>query len=367
MKKQVAFLMLIFPSMTWAQTTYQNLPVIKASSAKAAYRIGNDKAISNWNISPELKPDVLTVACFSGKEKVFFKTDKDSVSYTVKPGESKQFYVLLNDKDHALTEIKGVTFPEVKFDDKNKKATYEFRYEKQPENNAFLSQLRTEYNLNEVIKGAKNDTEIALKIMNWVHNQWKHNGSNQPTKSDALTILKEAKEGQLFRCVEYGIVTASALNSVGLKSRVLALKTKDVETTESGAGHVVLETYLNDLGKWVMLDGQWDAMPVLKGKPLNAVEFQNAIVKDYDKLEIKSISGTGKRTYANWIAPYLYYFDVKFDNREGELKDQLVINEKKSLMLVPFGAKNPTIFQKQWPIANCIYTNSLSDFYAKPL
>ena len=115
-----------------------------------------------------------------------------------------------------------------------------------------------------------------------------------------------------------------------------------------------------------MLDSQWDAMPVLKGKPLNAVEFQNAIVKDYEQLEIKSLSSTGKRTYTNWIAPYLYYFDVKFDNREGEVQDRLEVSGKKSLMLVPSGAKNPSVFQKQWPIEHCIYTNSLVDFYAKP-
>ncbi|KAA9345566.1 transglutaminase-like domain-containing protein [Adhaeribacter soli] len=366
MKNPFLLTILLTPALALAQNTYKTLPVIKATNVKAFYRIGDEKANSNWNISPELSPDVLKVSCFAGKEKVFFNTDKDSVSYTLKPGESKQFYVLLNDKDYALTELKGVTYPAVKFEEKSKKAAYTFRYEIKPEDNVFLKQLRDDYNLNEVVKGAKNDTEKALKVMNWVHNQWKHNGSNQPSKSDALTILQEAKEGKQFRCVEYGIVTASALNAVGLKSRVLALKTKDVETTESGAGHVVLETYLNDLGKWVMLDSQWDAMPALKGKPLNAVEFQNAIVNNYEPLEIKSLSGLGKRTYANWIAPYLYYFDVKFDNREGELKDQLMVSGKKSLMLVPSRAKNPTVFQKQWPINNCVYTNSLVDFYAKP-
>ena len=366
MKNKLILAFGLLPAIAFSQNTYRNLPVIKATNAKASYRIGDDKAISNWNISPQLSPDILTVSCFSGKEKVAFKTDADSVIYSVKAGESKQFYVLLNGKDYALTEFRGVKYPEVKFEEKNKKPGYQFRYDKQPGNITFLKQLRTEYKLDEVIKGAKNDTEKALKMMNWVHQQWKHNGSNQPSKPDALTILQEAKDGKMFRCVEYGIVTTSALNSVGLKARTLALKTKDVETTESGAGHVVLEVYLNDLGKWVMLDSQWDAMPVLKGKPLNAVEFQNAIVNNFDQLEIKSLSGTGKRTYANWIVPYLYYFDVKFDNREGDLNDQLAVNGKKSLMLVPSGAKNPTVFQKQWPINNCVYTNSMADFYAKP-
>ncbi len=116
-----------------------------------------------------------------------------------------------------------------------------------------------------------------------------------------------------------------------------------------------------------MLDSQFDAMPMLNGKPLNAVEFQNAIANNFDKLEIKSGSGVNKRTYANWIMPYLYYFDYKFDNREGEVKDQLKVDGKASLMLVPTGAKNPAVFQQKWPIANCIYTNSMADFYAKPL
>lgn len=365
MKKQLVLLMLAFPTLSWAQTTYKNLPVIKAENAKANFRIGPNGTRSNWNISPELSPDVFTVACFTGKEKVFFATNKDSVQYTVKPGKSQQFYVLLNDKDYALTEIKGITFPEIKFENKAKAGQYKLQYETNA-NADFLKTLREKYQLNEVIKGAKNDTEKALKMMHWVHQQWQHNGSNQPSKPDALTILKEAAEGKQFRCVEYGIVTTSALNAVGLKSRVLVLKTKDVETTKSGAGHVVLETYLPDLGKWVMLDSQWDAMSVLKGKPLNAVEFQQAITTKFEQLEIKSLSGTDKYSYTNWIVPYLYYFDVKFDNREN-LEKPALVDGKSSLMLVPFGAKNPTVFQEKWPIANCHYTNSLTDFYAKPL
>ena len=364
MKKQLVLLMLAFPAVSWAQHTYKNLPVIKAENVKANFRIGENGTRSNWNISPELSPDVLTVACFTGKEKVFFATDKDSVEYSLKPGESKQFYVLLNDKDYALTELKGISFPEITFEKKAKAGQYKLNYESETEKE-FLKTLRETYQLNEVIKGAKNDTEKALKMMHWVHNQWKHNGMNEPSKKDALTILKEAAEGKQFRCVEYGIVTTSALNAVGLKSRVLALKTKDVETTKSGAGHVVLETYLPDLGKWVMLDSQWDAMPVLKGKPLNAVEFQQAIVNNYDKLEIRSLSGLNKQKYSNWIVPYLYYFDVKFDNRE-DLEKPTLVNGKASLMLVPLGAKNPTVFQEKWPIANCHYTNSTADFYAKP-
>ena len=69
--------------------------------------------------------------------------------------------------------------------------------------------------------------------------------------------------------------------------------------------------------------------------------------------------------YADWIYPYLYYFDVKFDNRTGNNFLQF-IDGKSSLMLVPPGAKNPTIFQRRGTIGNVIYTNSLGDFYLQP-
>jgi len=252
----------------------------------------------------------------------------------------------------------------LQFDKNSKSVGLNFWYE-QNDNNEYLNLLRSKYPIDSLIKDARTDMDKTLKILHWVHRQWKHNGSNQPRKSDAISILEEAKEGKNFRCVEYGIVVAACLNSIGLKSRVLALKTKDVETTQSGAGHVVTEVFLNDLQKWVFIDGQFDAMPVLNGIPLNAVEFQKAIVENRNQLEIKTSSSTKKNDYTKWVYPYLYYFDVKFDNREGTQKKQL-IDGKSSLMLVPLGAKSPTVFQIRFPLDYVKYTNSLADFYAQP-
>lgn len=226
--------------------------------------------------------------------------------------------------------------------------------------------LREQYKLDELVAGAANDTEKALRMVNWVHKQWEHNGANEPKQSDALSILEEAKEGKNFRCVEYGIITTAALNAIGLPARTIGLKMKDVETIESGAGHVLLEVFLPDLNKWVMLDRQFDAMPVLNNVPLNAVEFQHAIANNYDELEIRSISGASKAAYTKWVYPYLYYFDVRFDNREGLDFERATIDLKASLMLVPIGAKLPKVFQKKYPMDMYKYTHSLLDFYEAP-
>jgi hypothetical protein len=368
MKKlsSILFALFVLAMPVLGQQKYKGLPVIKANAPKADYKIGADWTKGTWSIMPELSPDVLQVPVHSKKVYVMFRTDIDSISFQVKPGKSYQFYVQLNEKDYALTELKGFGFVAQKFIDVQDVAGYTFLYE-QTQQNEYLQTLREQYELDKVVAGAANDTEKALRIVNWVHQQWQHNGSNEPSKSDALTILEEARQGKNFRCVEYGIVTTAALNAVGLPSRTMGLKMKDVETIESGAGHVVMEVYLKDINKWVMLDGQFDAMPVLNNVPLNAVEFQQAIANNYDALEIRSLSGTSKSNYVAWVYPYLYYFDVRFDNREGIALERETIDTKSNLMLVPIGAKLPKVFQVKYPMDMYKYTNSLTDFYESPV
>lgn len=236
-------------------------------------------------------------------------------------------------------------------------------------NNIFLRQLRVNNDLLGITKNCNSDLEKLAQITDWTSKQWKHSGSNTPGKNDALTILKEAKEGKRFRCVEYGIVLSSALNAIGIKARVLGLKTRMVETTVTGAGHVLTEAFLPDLGKWVVADPQFNAIPTRNGTPLNAVEFQKAIsVKEPIQL-INTRGSLGHsifKKYMTFIPQYLYYFDIAFDNRQGISGDRLLIEEKPRLMLVPLGAKNPTIFQIDAKIDYCIYTNSTAEFYATP-
>ena len=227
-------------------------------------------------------------------------------------------------------------------------------------NHLYLRQLRTDYALNTLIEGRKGDMEKVLAVLNWTHQQWKHNGSNMPSKSDALTILNEAKNGKKFRCVEYGIVSSSALLALNYKARVLGLCTKKVETAKSSAGHVLAEVWLPAFNKWALIDGQYNIMPVLNGVPLNAVEFQSAIAQK-KKFTLVDINGTVSKwrrfLYLRFIRRYLYYFNV------SNIKS---IDDKTTLYLVPISAKNPTVFQRKFPIKNALYTNSTKDFYKKP-
>jgi hypothetical protein len=236
-------------------------------------------------------------------------------------------------------------------------------------NNLYLRELRNTYALDTLFIGKKNDIEKVLAVLNWTHNQWNHNGSNEPSKSDALTILKEAKEGKKFRCVEYGIVSSKALLSLNYKARILSLKTKEVETAKRSAGHVLAEVWSPEFNKWILIDGQFNLMPLLNNIPLNAVEFQRAIAqnKDFKLVNIHGeVSKKEKKRYLSFIYEYLYYLDVRFGERGLSKEETAKIDNKMSLFLVPIGAKEPTVFQRKYPINYALYTNSIKDFYKQP-
>ncbi|GAA4301128.1 transglutaminase-like domain-containing protein [Nibribacter koreensis] len=229
-------------------------------------------------------------------------------------------------------------------------------YQHSTPDNAYLTRLRTSYQLEKVVAGKKSDFDKVKAVSNWVRQRWEHNGDNEPLKNDPISILEEAATGKKFRCVEYGIVVSGALNALGIPARTLALKMEHADTISYGAGHVVAEAYLKDQKKWVMVDGQFDVIPMLKNTPLNAVELQQALSAGAPDLKVVSFSGTKAADYFSWVAPYLFYFNTRLDNRYD------VERVLGSIMLVPKGYKNLTAFQKN-PIQNMVYTHSLKDFY----
>lgn len=229
-------------------------------------------------------------------------------------------------------------------------------------NNNYFKQLRTKYSLDNLVIGCNTELEKVLMITNWVHHLWNHDGYNEPIKKDALSILTEVIEGhKSFRCVEYSIVTTACLTALGIPCRILGLRTANVETRESGAGHVVNEVYISSLDKWVMVDTQANGIVALSGLPLNAVELQKAIANKEANLQfISNQKEISLNEYINFIGQYLYYFQTTL-----EPKDYNLINQA-SIMLVPKGAKKPKIFQKKDPLLNVMYTNSVACFYPIP-
>lgn len=73
-----------------------------------------------------------------------------------------------------------------------------------------------------------------------------------------------------------------------------------------------------------------------------------------------SAAGTTVQPYSRWFRPYLFYFDTGLDSRFGTKRTP------GGLLLVPLGARNPTIFQRPDSVRHMCYPHSVASFYAPP-
>lgn len=349
---------------TSAQKTFNKKTLLLASNEQADILIGEDWYLSRWRVSPQIERDSLKLKLYGKTEQFGFRTDKDSLRFKIKTGETKSFYVKLGVAAPAYTLISAEPYAwdHIAYDKKSRRDDLQFYF--QGKDHVYFDSLRRQYPLDAELKKDKSDAERVLSIMNWAHHQWKHDGGNAPKGSDGISILNEAKAGGRFPCFAYAIVIRDQLIAHGFAARVLYLKTKDAEVRKGSPGHVATEVYLKDLGKWVFIDGQFNVMPMLNGKPLNAVEFQDALSNSYEKVVLASRDQVSKRNYTEFVYDYLYYLDTALDNRIAPAGGLAKLDGMRSVMLVPVGAgelKKISFWNSV--LDYCVYTNSLNDFY----
>ena len=83
----------------------QKLPMVKATSKTVDIKDGYVIQKGIWNLSPEVKPDVYRALSPATEREITFYTDKDSISFQLKPGQHRNFIILLNGKDSCFTQI----------------------------------------------------------------------------------------------------------------------------------------------------------------------------------------------------------------------------------------------------------------------
>jgi hypothetical protein len=113
----------------------------------------------------------------------------------------------------------------------------------------------------------------AVQLLEWVHKSWRH-ANDHVDDPDALTVLERVDAGERFACVEYSIVLSQALNAVRIPARRVDLR-QSAHHAGVGRGHVVSEAWIDDLDRWVVLDGQNGSYWVDdSGTPLGVRELQ---------------------------------------------------------------------------------------------
>jgi hypothetical protein len=221
-----------------------------------------------------------------------------------------------------------------------------------------LLQLRREFSIDVILAGAQDDYERLRRLTHWVSTRWQHSPNQMASKSDPLTILREAQQGGRFICREYAIALAGVAGASGLPARLLNLLPRDVETRSEA--HTVAEVWLEQFHKWVLADGQYGAIGELDGVPLSGLELQAAFAADRPV-----VCSAGASVCSEWkpfILGNAFYFKTADDQRLFGRK------VRKQLVLVPEGAPKPTKFAggNEEVFAGSIYTSNPDSFYASP-
>ncbi len=112
----------------------------------------------------------------------------------------------------------------------------------------------------------------ARTLLAWATSCWEH-ANDHVDSADAVEVLDRADAGERFACVEYSVVLCQALNAVGIPARRVSLLMRD-QHVGFGRGHVVSEAWVDDLRRWVVLDGQNGAWWGTLDEPLGLRDLQ---------------------------------------------------------------------------------------------
>ena len=257
----------------------KNIPVIKSSTKKIDVRDGKIFSSQNWNISPELNPDVYETSSLG--QKVTFITDKDSITVKIKKDTEFNFIVLLNDSVKAYTQIKyKIPYLEKlknaeKYNIADNRLVPNFSY--QSMENPNLVKIRKDFKLDS-IAGTGNETSKILNLLHWVHNIIRHDGSsNNPTLKNAIDLIKVCKtENRGVNCRMMATILNECYLSIGIKSRYITCMPKETEFDDC---HVINMVFSNDLKKWIWIDPTFDAYVMNeKGELLGLSEVRERLI-----------------------------------------------------------------------------------------
>ncbi|WNG38883.1 transglutaminase domain-containing protein [Archangium violaceum] len=229
-----------------------------------------------------------------------------------------------------------------------------------------LRQLR-EYVLKQVDLSRRSDPEIILEALEWVSIQWDHDGMNEPPEgTSSYQILQNVKQGQRYRCVEYGTVVSDLLLSLGYPSRPLGIKTAEAAYGGFGQGHVVSEVWSNTHDKWIFIDPQFSVYATHQGRYLNFYEMYQ-LKRESRFGEIRFVPSArylerhkkGPKELAELDTQYRGFISRYF----GYMNIPYVRDGKKATLTLPLEGKGQFATFQGFHNDDLLFTDDPRDFY----
>lgn len=242
----------------------------------------------------------------------------------------------------------------------NKENTIPFRIDI---SDSSLFKLR-EYVTSQIHLPMDSDPQTILSVMEWVRNQWAHDGFNEPPASaTSLEILKLAQQGAKYSCNEYGAVFSDILLSLGYISRIVNLNSIDIAYGPLGMGHVASEVWSNSLQKWIFIDPQFCMSARYKGQYLNYYEIyqvrKQGKFNDIEFVMPNSYIKNNKLNKTQLVAEYRKFLQNYF----GYLVTPYRRDNFSSLMVLMLDAKEQFLTNQGLSSNPLVFTHDPKDFY----
>jgi hypothetical protein len=372
-KTKLLLILLLFGQTVSAQ---QKFPVIKADSIAVDIKDGDDFTKAAWFISPKTKPDIYKTPNKS-IHKITFYTNKDSISFIVKPHEKYNFIILLNNKDSALTQILyEPTYMETlkngsKYDLTDNRPLPDYYYK--PVNDSSLVNLRKRLKLDS-IAGTGDEVLKVLNLLHWLHNSIIHDGerAEPPAKNfvELLSICK--KENRGLCCGTLSEILNDCYLSMGFKSRRVICLPKDSLGIDPDC-HSINVVYLNTLKKWVWIDPTYNAYIMNeKGDLLSIEEVRERIINNMPLILNPDENWNNVYTkpkdeyFYNYMAKNLYILRC-YNGQEKNSQGKVISTAIELIPLDYFKQKPDKVEETQGNFKCLIYrTNNPNKFWQTP-
>lgn len=222
-----------------------------------------------------------------------------------------------------------------KYNVEDNKVDFQYRYNNIT-NDEGLKLVYDKYKPYNIVKEL-DDLQAALKLMEWTFNHLLYQKEGEyGGKQFTIEIMEYSRRNKVsLNCLCHATVLTELLLCLGYKVKKIFAMSCDVMPNEN---HVVVEAYIDSLGKWIMLD------PTLscyftdeKNNPLSISEIRDFFIKKnkfnicyYNRFSGRIYAGFESDDYISYLYKDFFRFLVCSTQHSGYVE-----NDDKYYMLVP--------------------------------
>ena len=132
-----------------------------------------------------------------------------------------------------------------------------------------------------VLKPGSRQLDHIAALRHWVRTQqsqdrrlWMFDPSADSGAVDPETLLREQRNRKPGACRRFGYLLQGTLLASGIPARLVSLQA----FVHDGLGHIMVEAWVDELNKWILVDATTDTMFLVDGRYASLLELRRALL-----------------------------------------------------------------------------------------